>query len=122
MPRRLALGFLTAAAPALLVTLLVPGRASGVAFALVAAAFPVALMALGASRDGSLGRLTAPFLVVLALLEGCVLGMLALAGRVAEGPWLFGLPLAAVLQLGGLFLLPLPVVVLTYALAFDRER
>jgi hypothetical protein len=121
MSQRLALGFLAGAAPALLLAMLLNGRAGAVIFAVLAAAFPVALMALGASRRGRLGRLAWPLLAVLGLLEGCVVGMLALAGRVAEGPWLFGLPLAAVLELGGLFLLPLPIVVLAYALTFRAE-
>jgi hypothetical protein len=121
MPHRVALVFLAAAGPAMLACLLVPGRASGAAFAVLAAAFPVALVALGAARGGRLGRLGPLLLGVLVLLEGCVVGLLVLAGRAVEAPSIGGLPLALVLQLGGLFLAPLPLVALAYALTFERE-
>jgi len=46
--------------------------------------------------------------------------MLLLRGQVIDGPWFGGLPGAAAIQLYGLFLAPLLLVALTYALTFDR--
>jgi hypothetical protein len=46
--------------------------------------------------------------------------MLVFRDRVLDGPWFGGLPPAAAIQLYGLFLTPLLVVGLTYALTFDR--
>lgn len=123
---RLALGFLAAGSPAVLAASLVPGRAATWAFALLAGAFPVALMALGTSRgraDRPGRRSGAPARVLLALLvvlEGTAAGILLLAGAPAGAPGLAGLPLATVVQLLGLWLLPLPLATLGYALTFDR--
>ncbi len=88
-------------------------------FALLATAFPVALIALAGGRSAGLGRLRLPLIVLVLFLEGCVIAMLALRGN-ADAPWLGGLPLAATIQVYGIFLLPLPLVALTYALTFDR--
>jgi hypothetical protein len=46
--------------------------------------------------------------------------MLLLRGRVLDGPWFGGLPLAAAIQLYGVWLAPLLLVALVYALTFDR--
>ena len=46
--------------------------------------------------------------------------MLALRGRVLDGPWIAGLPVALALLLYGVFLLPLVVISLGFALTFDR--
>lgn len=95
------------------------GRVGEVVFAVLAAGFPVALAIIGASRRGRLGPLGVPLLLLLFILEGCVVGMLALGGRLDELPWVGGLPLAAAVQLYGMWLLPLPLVALAYALTFD---
>lgn len=124
---RLALGFLAVGSPAVLAASLVPGRAATWAFALLAGAFPVALMALGAASRGRSGRPArgsgAPAWVLVALLvvlEGTAAGILLLAGAPAGAAGLAGLPLATVVQVAGLWLLPLPLAALGYALTFDR--
>jgi hypothetical protein len=122
--RTLLLG-LSLASLALLAAPLVAGTAGEVAFAVAAAAFPVLLMALGALREGPRGgrlgslRWALPLLAV--ILGGCLLAMIALAGQVESGPRLFGLPLAAAVQLIGLFGLPTLLVALAYGLGFDRH-
>ena len=95
------------------------GRASEVVFATLAVAFPVALAAVGASRRGRLGPLAVPLVALLVILEASVLAMLALRGRLEELPWLWGLPLPAAIELYGMWLLPLALVALAYALTFD---
>lgn len=82
--------------------------------AALTAVVPVALMALGAFAGGgrharTLGRI---FLLLGAVLAATALGVLALSGRSV---------LAAVVQLAGLWLLPLPLATLGYALTFDRS-
>jgi hypothetical protein len=120
LPKRIALLFLGIASPAMLICFWLGGRVGEVVFAGLAVGFPVALAIVGASRRGRLGPLQIPLLLLLLVLEGSVLGMLALGGRLDELPWVGGLPLAAALQLYGMWLLPLPLVALAYALTFDR--
>ena len=120
MSHRLALLVLALAAPLILVTSIwrVPG--GELLFAGLAMLFPVALMALGASRRGSAG----PVRVVLGLLLGVLLavvaGLFVFRGRVESGPWWGGLPAAAALQLYGLFVLPFLISSLGYARTFER--
>ncbi len=121
MARRAALVFLGLAAPAVLVSFVVPGPAAGVLFAVLAMAFPVALIVLAVARDGRLGGLGPPLALLLVLLEGGVAAMLLLRGRVADGPWIGGLPAATAVMIYGLWLAPLVVVALAYALGFDRS-
>ena len=78
-------------------------------------------MALGALREGGLYSLRWVLPLLAVVLGGCLLSMLALSGRVEEGPRLFGLPLAAAVLLLGLFGLPTLLVVLAYGLGFDRH-
>lgn len=119
--RRLALAVLAAASPLALLAFLVSGLFAGAAagrfadgvLAAFTAVVPVALMALGAFGGGSrrergLGRV---FLALGALLAAAALGVLALSGRSM---------VAAVVQIAGLWLLPLPLATLGYALTFDR--
>lgn len=119
---RLALAAITLASLLLLVACVVPIPGGGVLFALLAAAFPVAMCAIGAARGGRLGPLAWPLAVLLVVYLGCVGAMLALRGRVLDGPWLGGLPLAATLELWGLFLLPMFFVAVVYGLTFHREE
>ncbi|RMH22310.1 MAG: hypothetical protein D6696_03740 [Acidobacteria bacterium] len=121
MAVRSALVFLALAPPLMLLSFVVPGAWGEVLFTLLAAAFPVALIALGAARRGRLGPLALPLALLLVILVAALAGMLALRGRVADGPWFGGLPLAAALELYGIFLLPLLLVGLAYALTFDRH-
>ena len=110
-------------------SLLVPGALAGTLFALLGIAFPVGLMALGAVRRGRLDRRVGLALVLLlALLESSAVGILALSGTGppdapgrtgSTGP--LGLPAATLIELAGLWLLPLPLVALAYAWTFDRS-
>jgi hypothetical protein len=77
------------------------------------------LIAAAVARKGNLGPLARPLALLLVLLESSLAGMLLLRGRVFDGPWLGGLPAAAAIQLYGLWLAPLLVVGLVYALSFD---
>ncbi len=120
MARRLALAVLAAAALLILVLSLVGGAVAAICFAVLAAGYPFALMVLGAARRGRLGPAALSIGVGLALVELSLVGMLAFRGRVLDGPWLAGLPLAAALQIYGVFLLPLVVTALGFALTFHR--
>ncbi len=120
MARRAALAFLALSSPAILLAFAAGTPAGEVAFALLAVAFPVALIALGAQRRGALGPLRWPLAALVLILEACVVAMLLLRGSVLTAPWLGGLPLAAAVQFYGLFLLPLALVSLAYAWTFER--
>ncbi len=112
---------LTLVSAALLAAPIIGGAVGETAFILAAVALPVLLMALGALRGGHLGALRWSLPLLAVMLAGCLLVMAALAGRVVDGPRLFGLPLAAVVQLVGLFGLPALLVALAYGLGFDRH-
>jgi hypothetical protein len=121
--KRAALLFLGVSSPLLLASLLL---GAVLPFILLSVAFPVALMALGAAgatapaRPG-LDPTWVALLLLLVLLEGSFLGMLALLGRAGPSAWRFGLPLAAVLQWVGLWLLPLLLIPAAYAWGFRRR-
>ena len=124
MGRRIALTFLATAAPIIVVTFLVDIPAGEIVFSLLATAYPIALIALGAAlgreRSGQLGPLGWPLALLVLLLEILVVAMLVLRGQVLDGPWFGGLPLATAVQFYGLFLTPLLFVSLLYAFTFDR--
>jgi len=120
MAKRMALSVLAISSPVILLTFFWRSAAGEVLFSLLAVIFPVALIVLGAQKGGRLGPLFVPLAVVLLELVAGVVAMLALRGRVLDGPWLWGLPLATAIQVYGLFLLPLLVVALSYALSFER--
>ncbi len=121
MARSLSLLYLALASPAVLLSFVVGGPAAEVVFTILVMGFPVALIALATARKGRLGPpLRLPLFLLLVVLEGTSVGMLALRGKVMALPWFAGLPLAAVLLLV-LWLAPLPVVALGYALTFERR-
>ena len=122
MTRRVALCFLALAPPLVLLSFVVPGRLPEVLFATVAMAFPVALIGLVTGRSGDRGSLAPWLIALLLILEASTVGMLLLRGKVADGPWIGGLPAAAAIQLFGLWLVPLGLVALVYALTFDRHE
>jgi hypothetical protein len=101
-----------------------PGGAPGWApwvMAVGIALLMVATMALGAAREGRLGRLTLPFAFVFLVLTvgfGVVLALPA-ADPLDPELWL-GLPPRAAVVLYGVGLLPLLAVPLAYALTFDE--
>jgi hypothetical protein len=81
------------------------------------ATFPVALIALGASRQGRPGSLTLPLALLWLLLAGGLATVLALP---AGGPDVAGLPLATALMIFVLVPVPLLGLGLLYALSFGR--
>jgi len=117
---RPALALVAAASFATLVALLLPGPAADWTFALATTLLPVALMALGARSRRGIGPARWALVVLFAVLAVSVGVILALAGRPAGGPTVLGFPFAALVQVVGLWLLPLPLATLTYALTFDR--
>lgn len=120
MAKRIALGFLALASPAIVAASLVEHPFGDVLFALLSTAFPFALIVVGAERRGALGQLGRPLLGLLIYYEACVAAMYLARGRVLEAPWALGLPLAAAIHFYGVFLLPLVVVALFYARTFER--
>jgi hypothetical protein len=120
MARRLALAFLAVASPVTLVLFTLPGPLAESLFAVLVMAYPVALIVLAVARNGRLGPLAFPLLALLVFFEACVVAMLVLRGQVLTAPWFGGLPLAAAIQLYGLWLAPLFLVALAYAVTFDR--
>lgn len=120
MARKLSLVFLAIASPVMLVLFFMPWPFAEVLFTLLVMGYPVALIVVAVGRREGVGPLGLPLLALLIFLEACAIGMLFLRGHVTDAPWFGGLPLAAGIQLYGLFLTPLLLVALTYALTFDR--
>ncbi len=82
----------------------------------------VAMMALGAARNGSLGRLGAPLLVTLLILLGGFGAALALPAPDPADPTLWlGLPPRAALVLYGVGILPFLVLPVAYAWTFEAQ-
>ncbi|MFC1671114.1 hypothetical protein ACFL20_12055 [Spirochaetota bacterium] len=117
--KKAALIFIALSSPVMLVTFFIPHEAGGVVFSILTAAFPIALIIVGASRKGSLGPLKLPLLIFFLLLEGCMIAMLVLRGQVLNSPWIGGFPAAAAIQIYGMWLIPLALVSLAYGLTFD---
>jgi hypothetical protein len=82
------------------------------------ATFPVALIALGAMRQGRLGALGLPLALLWLLLAG---GLAAILDLPAGGPDVAGLPLATALMIFVLVPIPLLGLGLLYAFSFDRH-
>ncbi len=120
MARRSALLFLGLASPAVLVCSCFSGFVAELCFVLLVMAFPAALITLAVARDGKLGPLKAPLAVLTIVLEVGGVAMLVLRGQVSEGPWFGAFPVAAAIQIYGLWLGPLLLVALAYGLTFDR--
>lgn len=116
---RFALAALALASLATLVGLISGSEAGAILSLLIAPVFPIALIVLGASRKGRLGALALPLLGVGILLEGGLVAMLALRGRVLEAPWVAGLPLAATIQIYAMWVVPFLIVAVVYALTFE---
>lgn len=85
--------------------------------ALGGALFPVALIALGAARQGRLGSLKLPLLLLALVLAGVLATLLLLPHG---GPDAGHLPLGTVLMLFVLVPVPLVLVSWVYAATFDR--
>jgi hypothetical protein len=81
----------------------------------------VCTMALGAARNGRIGRLVIPFAFVFLVLAGGFGLVLALPPADPQDPALwFGVPPRAAIILYGIGLLPLFAVPVAYALTFDE--
>ncbi|HEV2851732.1 MAG TPA: hypothetical protein VHC97_02905 [Thermoanaerobaculia bacterium] len=117
MAYRIALALLALASAAALVAFCVGGPLGPWLAVLAGGLFPVSLIALGATRGGSLGRLKGPVLIL-----GIVLAAgLALVVFLPEGgPDILGLPLGTALMIFVVVPLPLLLTCLAYALTFDR--
>jgi hypothetical protein len=120
MAHKLSLLFLAVASPVMLALFLLPWPWAEVVFSVLVMGYPVALIVVAVGHRGGVGPLGIPLLILLVFLEACAVGMLLLRGHVTDAPWFGGLPLAAAIQLYGVFLTPLLLVALTYALTFDR--
>lgn len=108
-----------AASATLLVAPYLGGPAGDALFVVAAAALPFLLVLV------ALGRRVPRRLVVAIVGLGfyyaaCLLALLVARGRVAELPWVGGLPLATAVAVYGIFLLPIPVVGLVFARGFDH--
>lgn len=117
MAHRAALLLLALAAPATLIASCVDAAVSPWLVALGSAAFPAALIALGASRNGRLGPLRAPLLLLGLVIGGVLLALLALPDG---GPDAGSLPLGTALLL--FVLVPVPLVLVGWAHAATFER
>jgi hypothetical protein len=116
--KKLALGFLTLASLAILVILFADVRALSWPFAVLVMGFPIALVALAVSRDGRLGRLRLPLVVLFVMLQCGVIGVLAFDGSGITG--FYGLPLSLHFLLLLIWLGPLSVTTLAYAATFSE--
>lgn len=114
LAHRLAIVLLALAA---LAALLAFGVGGAWLAALAGAAFPVALIVLGATRGGRLRGLTGPVLL-LAVILGVGLPLVVFLPK--GGPDVLGLPLGTALMIFVLVPVPLLLTGLAYALTFDR--
>lgn len=120
MAKRLALIVLTLSFPTLLLTFFFDGRPMQVVLCFLVMTLPVALMVLGASRDGEIGSLFWALLALWVVLEASILTIFSLASAEAE-IWIGGFPAATAMMLYGIWLTPLGLVALAYAWTFSRS-
>jgi hypothetical protein len=128
MAKRLALFVLVAASLAIAAAYaaaFLPGGAPAWApwpMALGIPAALVAVMVLGAARDGRVGRLAIPFAFSAVVLAGGFGLALALpASEAAGAPLYLGLPLRAAVVIYGIGLFPIVVLPIAYALTFSEQ-
>ena len=119
MARRLALWFLTAGPLAILVIFLFTPEALSWFFAVVVMSFPIALVALGVSHDGGVARrLRFPLLALFSMLQVGVIGVLAFSESGVNG--FYGFPLSLHFLLLLIWLGPLCLTTITYAVTFPE--
>lgn len=116
LANRLALVLLALAAPATLLAFCVEMSAGPWIAAVAGTTFPVALMVLGASRGGRLGKLRGPLWALWVLLT---VGFIAILALPDGGPDVLGLPAATALMIFVLVPVPLALVGLAYAVTFE---
>jgi hypothetical protein len=117
--RRIAPPVLTVTALLLLGACLVPGTTAEWIYLLLVPLFPVLLVLLASERRGSSSRRLDGLLLVLAVLLTVSTLAIRLLDSRPDPPWIWGLPLSALVMLGGLVLLPLLLVGLGFAGTFD---
>lgn len=117
LAHRLAVVLLALAALAALLGFCAGGPPGAWLAALAGAAFPIALIALGAARGGRLRGLAVPILLLGVLLG---LGLPLVVFLPDGGPDVLGLPLGTALMIFVLVPVPLLLTGLAYALTFDR--
>ena len=118
MSKRLALGFLTLAPIIVLGLLLTTPMWGRWLLAVVAMSFPIALVTLATARGDGVGRLRAPFVVLFLMLQAGAVGVLVLTGSSSGG--LAGLPTSLLFLLGFVWLGPLLVTTVSYAVFFPE--
>jgi hypothetical protein len=116
-PKRCALAFLTVSSLAILLIFFVDVPALGWLFAVLVMGFPIALVTLAVEREGQLGRLRLPLIMLAAMLQCGVIGVLAFSGSGRTG--LYGLPLSLHFLLLLIWLGPLCVTTTLYAVTFS---
>jgi hypothetical protein len=128
MTKRIALAAMLAAALAILAayaSAFLPGGAPKWAPWLMALGIPtilVAVMVLGAARDGRIGRLALPFAFsFLVLAAGFCLAVGLPANEAADSALYLGLPLRAAIVIYGIGLFPIVVLPIAYALTFGEQ-
>ena len=118
MAKKLALGATGCAALLILMSFFQDSAWTRLTFGLLAMAFPVLLMIIGAAGKNGLGPLGWIFALLWTILTGCLAGMMAFSGP--DQPWLMGLPISAAILLFGIWLAPLALVSFGYAWTFER--
>ena len=116
---RAAIAVLALASTAFLIGVFLDNELGATISLLVTPLFPVALILVGASRRSGIGPIGLPLVLVTILLEGGLIVLWFLRGRVMDVPWIGGLPLAAVVQILALWVLPFVVVVVAFARTFE---
>jgi len=119
MAKRLALGFLTLGPLVILGMFFFTPAALSWLFAVVVMSFPIALVTLAVSRDGGVGRrLRFPLLALFAMLQAGVIGVLVFSASGVNG--FYGFPLSLHFLLLLIWLGPLCVTTITYAVTFTE--
>ncbi len=118
MAKKAALGATGSAAILILVSFLQDAAWARWTFGLLAMAFPVLLMIIGAAGKGGLKPLSRILALLWIVLTACLCAMMLLSG--ADQPRLLGLPVSGAILLFGIWLAPLALVSLGYAWTFER--
>ena len=118
MAKRLSLIALAVFSPLVLTCFFVEAAWSVGLFALLSMAYPVALMALGASKAGSLGPI-GPYLAALLAWLCAVALLLVRPPAFLAGVTFFGAPWSAALMLLGLWVVPMAWTTFAYVRTFS---
>lgn len=108
--------------PLIVLACIVGGEAARVVFIVVTPLFPVALIALGASRQGRGRRLGWVLLVLALTLEAGSVGIWILGRSATGAPVFAGLPAATLVMLLFLGVVPLLLIPFCYAALFGASN